>query len=168
MTSHTDKNFFNLFIRVIGILLGVTFLLFLVATYVGSRTQEVFILQDVSSQAQVLENIRPVGRVVLHGEDVTQTAQVATFEPVAEVRSGPQVYNLACLACHGAGVGGAPVTGETAAWADRIRKGRKVLRDHALNGFTGDVGFMPPKGGRVDLSDTEILAATDYIIEESS
>jgi cytochrome c len=42
-----------------------------------------------------------------------------------------------------------------------------VLRDHALNGFTGDTGFMPPKGGRIDLSDEEILAAVEYMLEQS-
>ncbi len=167
MTSRSDKQFFDLFLLIIGTLLGVSFLLFLVANYFGSWTQEVSILQNDSQQAQVLDNIRPVGRVVLHSEEIAPTDQVAAFEPVAEVLTGPQVYNLACLACHGAGVGGAPVTGEAAAWVARIAKGRDALLDNALNGFTGEVGFMPPKGGRIDLSDVEIVAAVDYIIKES-
>ncbi len=81
--------------------------------------------------------------------------------------SGPQVYNAACLACHGAGVGGAPILGDVAAWAPRIAQGTDVLNDHALNGFTGPVGYMPPKGGRVDLSDQEIIDAVTYMVEES-
>jgi cytochrome c len=42
-----------------------------------------------------------------------------------------------------------------------------TLYMHALQGYQGEKGFMPPKGGRVDLSDDEIKAAVDYIIEQS-
>jgi cytochrome c5 len=167
-TSKADKNFFDLFMLVIAILIGVTFVLFLVSNYIAGKTQEVYILQDEPYQDQVLENIRPIGQVALHGEEVPEPAQaVATFEPVAEIKSGPQVYNLACLACHGAGVGGAPTTGDSANWQARIAKGIEVLKDHAINGFTGDAGFMPPKGGRIDMSDQEILAAVDYMVQQS-
>ena len=81
--------------------------------------------------------------------------------------SGPQVYNEACIACHGAGIGGAPVLGDAAAWAPRIAKGEDVLGQNALVGLT-DVGYMPPKGGRVDLSDAEIIDAVAYMIGEGS
>jgi cytochrome c5 len=168
MTKNPDKQFFDLFMLVIGILIGVTFALFLLSNYIAGKTQEVYILQDEPYQAQVLSNIQPIGRVALHGEETTGTVQVATAEPVVEILSGPQVYNMACLACHGTGVGGAPATGEVAIWAPRIAKGQSTLNDHALNGFTGDAGFMPPKGGRIDLSDEEILTAVEYIIEQSS
>jgi cytochrome c5 len=29
------------------------------------------------------------------------------------------------------------------------------------------MGYMPPKGGRLDLSDAEINAAVDYMLSES-
>jgi cytochrome c5 len=167
MTKNPDKQFFDLFMLVIGILIGVTFGLFLLSNYIAGKTQEVYILQDGPYQDQVLANIQPVGRVAVHGDEIAETAQVAMAEPVVEVLSGPQVYNMACLACHGTGVGGAPTTGEVAVWAPRIAQGQSVLRDHALNGFTGDAGFMPPKGGRIDLSDEEILAAVEYMLEQS-
>jgi cytochrome c5 len=168
MTKNPDKQFFDLFMLVIGILIGVTFALFLLSNYIAGQTQEVYILQDEPYQAQVLSNIQPVGQIAVDGEEVAQTVQVAAAQPVVEVLSGPQVYNMACLACHGTGVGGAPATGEVAVWAPRIAQGKSVLEDHALNGFTGDAGFMPPKGGRVDLSDEEILTAVEYILEQSS
>ena len=117
--------------------------------------------------AIALENIRPVGRVVLDGEGVAKTVQVATIEPVAEVLSGPQVYNQACIACHGAGIGGAPVVGPGGDWGARTAQGADVLSDHVINGYQGDLGYMPPKGGRIDLSDGEILSAMDYMIEQS-
>jgi cytochrome c5 len=168
MTKNPDKQFFDLFMLVIGILIGITFALFLLSNYIAGQTQKVYMLQDGPYQEQVLSNIAPVGQVALHGEEVAETERVAKAEPVAEILSGPQVYNMACLACHGTGVGGAPATGEVAVWAPRIAQGQAVLGDHTLNGFTGDAGFMPPKGGRIDLSDEEILSAVAYIVEQSS
>jgi cytochrome c5 len=81
--------------------------------------------------------------------------------------SGPQVYNNACLVCHGAGVGGAPVIGEVDAWSERIAQGNDTLYQHALEGYTGQAGYMPPKGARLDLSDDEVRAAVDYMVSES-
>ena len=57
--------------------------------------------------------------------------------------------------------------GDTAAWSARVAKGDDVLGQNALNGFT-DIGYMPPKGGRVDLSDQEILDAVAYMVGEST
>jgi cytochrome c5 len=80
--------------------------------------------------------------------------------------SGPQVYNSACLACHGAGIGGAPVVGDSAQWVERIAQGSDTLTAHAIQGYSGSAGYMPPKGGRMDLSDAEVEAAVDYMVSE--
>jgi cytochrome c5 len=83
--------------------------------------------------------------------------------------SGAQVFNAACYLCHSApGVGGAPVVGDAAAWEARIAQGAETLNNHALNGFQGAAGFMPAKGGRVDLSDAEITSAVEYMIEQAA
>jgi cytochrome c5 len=78
--------------------------------------------------------------------------------------SGPQVYNSACIACHGTGIGGAPTIGDRAAWQPRIAQGNDTLYLNALKGYTGSTGFMPEKGGRLDLSDDEIRDAVDYMV----
>ena len=65
------------------------------------------------------------------------------------------------------GVGGAPLIGDVEAWGPRIEKGMDVLTEHALNGFQGDSGFMPAKGGRVDLSDDEIVSAIEYMVGQA-
>lgn len=167
--SHsTDKHFFDLFMLVIGGLIAVTFGLFLLANYIAANTQVVYVLQDEPYQEQVAGNIKPVAAVALDGDDIADAGQVAIVEPVVEVLSGPQVYNQACLACHGAGVGGAPIMGDAAAWTGRIAQGTEVLTQRVIDGYTGTAGYMPPKGGRVDLSDDEIIAAMEYMVGESS
>ena len=50
--------------------------------------------------------------------------------------------------------------------AARIAQGRDTLNTHAIEGFQGEAGYMPPKGGRTDLSDEEIIAAVDYLLEQ--
>lgn len=167
--SNSDQTFMDLFVIVVCALVGVSFGIFLLTRYIAGQTQEVYVSQDAIYQEQLLARIAPVGKVAVEGEQVLTgpAPAIEEPEPVAAVMSGPQVYNSACLACHGAGIGGAPATGDQAAWSARIAQGRGVINEHALIGYQGDAGYMPPKGGRVDLSDEEILAAVDYMIEQS-
>jgi cytochrome c5 len=67
------------------------------------------------------------------------------------------------VACHGAGIAGAPKYGDKAAWAPRIAQGSNVLYDHALKGFQGKAGVMPPKGGS-SAPDADVKAAVDYMV----
>jgi cytochrome c5 len=94
-------------------------------------------------------------------------APISTSEAAAAPLTGPQVYNAVCIACHAPpGVGGAPALGDGEAWASRIALGADTLIDHALHGYSGDKGVMPRKGGRLDLSDEEIIAAVEYMLEQ--
>ena len=76
--------------------------------------------------------------------------------------AGKKIYDAACVACHGAGVAGAPKFGDKAAWADRIKQDSNVMYEHAIKGFQGKNGMMPAKGGST-ASDEEIKAAVDYM-----
>ena len=124
--------------------------------------------RDVEYYASVEERIRPFGRVRLPGEELApgeiRVDEVAPAEPVATVLSGPQVYNEACIVCHGTGIGGAPTLADSAVWEARIAQGRDTLYLHALEGYTGSTGYMPPKGARLDLSDEEVNGAVDYML----
>jgi cytochrome c5 len=166
MDNNPDKHFFDLFMIVIGGLVAVSFALFLLSNYIAGNTQEVYVLQDNRYQETVSSRLTPVSHVALDGETLENAGEVATIEPVAEVLSGPQVYNQACVACHGAGVAGAPKTGDAAAWGSRIVQDKTTLSDHVINGYQGAAGYMPPKGGRADLSDDEILSAMAYMLDQ--
>ena len=166
-----DQKFFDMYSLVIGVLAAVAIAIYVLAMKMSDLTQGVYTRDAVEYQAAVAERIAPVGQVYLPGEEQEASAPVveatAEPEPVAAALTGPQVYNTACIACHGTGVGGAPVVGDVAQWTDRIAQGSDVLRQHAIEGFTG-VGFMPAKGGRLDLSDEEVAVAVDYMVDESS
>ena len=167
-----DQKFFDLYSLVIGVLAAFALAIFVLAMKMSDLTQGVYTRDATEFQAAVEERIRPVGQVYLPGEE--HAAEAPTVEtlpepdPVATAMTGPQVYNAACNACHGNGVGGAPITGDVAAWAPRIAQGIDVLNDHAINGFDGDaVTPMLAKGGRADLSDQEVIDAVAYMVEES-
>ncbi len=89
-------------------------------------------------------------------------APVAT-PAVASADAGKKAYDTACIACHGAGIAGAPKFGDKALWTPRLGQGANVLYEHAIKGFQGKTGFMPPKGGST-LPDAEVKAAVDYMV----
>jgi len=76
---------------------------------------------------------------------------------------GKKVYEQTCAVCHGAGIAGAPKLGDKAAWAPRIAQGVNVLYQHALQGYQGKSGVMPPKGGNTALADADVRAAVDHM-----
>ena len=166
-----DQKFFDMYSLVIGALAIAALGIFVLAMKISDRTQEVYKRDGAEYQAAVAERIRPVGEVYLPGEEAAAAAPTAETvsepEPVAAALSGPQVYNSACLACHGAGIGGAPVLGNAEVWAPRIAQGLDVLKEHAIKGYQGSAGYMPAKGGRTDLSDEEVANAVDYMVSES-
>ena len=168
-TSH-DQTFANVFMLVIGILIAITFILIGIARYIGDETQVQWVKAGPDTVAAVADRIKPAGQVATPGNEpppAEGAVPVVAAAPVAAKMTGEQVYNAACFACHGSGVGGAPALGNAAQWGARKAKGMDTLHKHALEGFQGELGFMPPKGGRVDLSDEEIMAAVDFMVKKS-
>lgn len=96
------------------------------------------------------------------------TAQVSKVmapqaAPSADLERGKAVYDSACFACHATGAAGAPLLGDNGAWGPRIDQGMDALVYHALNGKGG----MPPRGGRMDLSDEDIRATVAYMVSRA-
>jgi cytochrome c5 len=133
-------------------------------------TQGEYVLADPTVRAEIEKRIEPVGKVILAGSEELAAAAappVAAPERVAAPMTGAQVYNAACFACHAPpGIAGAPPLGDGNAWTARIAQGMETMTDHAINGYQGSTGFMPAKGGRGDLSDEEIVAAIEYMLEQ--
>ena len=159
-----DKHFLNNFSLVIGLLVVVAFGIYFGSKAIASRTQDLSVTEDRAVKDGVTERLDPVGRVAIAGRDNSALEPAKAAAAVAQDLPGDQVYSGTCVACHGAGIAGAPKYGDKAAWGPRIAKGADTLHQHALQGFQGSSGFMPPKGGRADLSDKSIMAAVDYMV----
>ena len=52
-------------------------------------------------------------------------------------------------------------------WGPRIAQGKDTLYKHALEGFTGQKGMMPARGGNAALTDDEVKAAVDFMVSKS-
>ncbi len=104
------------------------------------------------AQKAVVERIKPFASL----DAVDPTAVVAE-------KSGQQVYETACVACHGTGAMGAPRFENKGDWGSRLGQGFDTLVKHAIEGFTGKNGTMPPRGGIADLKDDEVARAVAYM-----
>ena len=168
MSAEHDRKFFDTFMLVLGILLGITIALIILARFIAANSTREVKAADPVLQREIAARIGPVAKVAVAGQDNSALAPAAAA-PVAAAEDlpGDTVYNQACVACHGAGIAGAPKLGDKAAWAARIAQGADTLHTHALQGFQGKGGYMPPKGGRTDLSDQSVINAVDYMVSAS-
>jgi cytochrome c5 len=167
VTAALDRKFFDTFMLIVGVLVALTLGLIILARMVSSDPVAATRDADVDYQNEVVARIRPYAREAVAGADNSALAAPAPAQTAAVDMGGEEVYNQACVACHGAGIAGAPKFADKGTWAPRIAQGMDTLHKHAIGGFTGKTGVMPPKGGRTDLSDQSIMNAVDYIVEHS-
>jgi cytochrome c5 len=106
--------------------------------------------------------VAPAAMAAATAAPAPTAAAAAPAAAAGSADAGKKLYESACVACHGAGIAGAPKFGDKAAWADRIKQGQNVLYEHAIKGFQGKNGMMPPKGGSA-ASEDEVKAAVDYM-----
>jgi len=153
-----DKEFYTTFFGLMGALAVFAILLVIVA---GKLTSDV---SDYKPEEIVLENIKPVGQVYIAGESEPEVPPAADTEVASSgPKSGEEVYNGACMSCHGTGAAGAPKLGDAEAWAPRIAAGMDTLLTNATNGLNA----MPPKGLCMACSEAELQGAVEYMVENS-
>ena len=170
--SKQDTHFFNVFSMVIGLLVAVAIVLFALARIVAAETQDKQVLEDSAYVKNVEQRLQPFTQEAVAGQDNTALAikpDAGAAEgaggAAAMPKTGAELFQQTCSACHGAGIAGAPKAGDKAAWAPRIAKGMDTLYQHALNGFNGSAGMMPAKGGRADAPDALVKQAVDHMVQ---
>ena len=128
---------------------------------------------QLSSKAMSIdEKLRPFGQInIKNSQTILQKNNTEKISPApiqnAEL-SGNEVYNQACIICHGDGLGGAPKITDKVNWSTRITQGLDVLQNRSINGYMGPYGYMPPKGARLDLTEKEVFNAVDYMLSQIS
>lgn len=91
-------------------------------------------------------------------------AQAASRVAYGGTLDGGVIYQNLCAGCHTSGAGGAP-TLSSAQWTARLAQGMDTLNRHAIEGFTGASGVMPARGGNPALSDEQVMASVEWMVE---
>ncbi len=176
MTLHDDRTFMRHFSWVLVALVVITiffiFIAFLIVgeTGVDSHSGYTYVQYMKSHQGQSSSQSASKGNQSGNGK---AAAAAAGTQSVASNSSGSKpdgetIWKAHCAACHASGVAGAPKIGDTKEWKPILAETSKAkLYDHAINGFKGKRGYMPPKGGASGLSDAEVKAAVDYMVGKS-
>ncbi|MCF6225132.1 MAG: c-type cytochrome [Xanthomonadales bacterium] len=123
-------------------------------------TQAVRCMKDCKKEVKI------VSEPTMTAEEVA-AADDTILKAAAGNEKGASVYNGACAVCHNSGVAGAPTLDDKATWKARLALGEATLIKHAIEGFQGDTGMMPPKGGRMDLSDEDVAVAVKFMLAEA-
>lgn len=124
----------------------------LLVTYVGAGKKPGAGSDFMAAEA-VARRIQPVGTV---------TIREASAGGAGVLKTGEQVFQAQCSACHGTGAAGSPKFGDEAAWAPRIKNGYEALLNSALKGKNA----MPPQGGGA-LSEVEVGRAVVYMANKA-
>jgi cytochrome c5 len=186
LDDHIEEH--SSFIRTPKQLLTVVFLAFVVPVTIlvmlavlATSTNRYDKTHPGMSDEAIAQRIKPIGQVRLSEGGAAEAPADAAASPaasaaaasasppasapaagsqVATAGDGKAVYDKTCMACHAAGVAGAPKAGDKAAWEPRLKQGMEALYATSLKGK----GAMPPKGGATQLSDAEVKAAVDYMV----
>jgi cytochrome c5 len=164
MNQQEDKEFVKTFSYIVVGLLAVTGVIIILAISLRGEPDP---KANPSQQRFVEERIAPVTgvREGADGQAALAAAAAEAQAAAAPAESGPvdgaQVYNTVCMACHTAGVAGAPNPGSEELKTRFADEGIDGMMENAINGLN----VMPPRGGRPDLSDEQIHAAIEFMLQ---
>jgi len=167
--NRNDRSFLKNFTQIVVVLLALTGVLIVFAVKLANRQpQEINPVRD----SQIESRLQRLAAV--YAGDTGAAAMAAAAEAAAAAAStqvaydgsldGELIYNNLCGACHGSGAGGAPKL-ERAAWSARLAQGRDTLVRHAIEGYQGEAGLMPARGGNPALSDEQVAASVEWMLE---
>lgn len=162
--KHRDQHFLDTFMLVIGLLAIFAICSYWIATAIADHSPGSYNRGGAVQEKLIDQRLAPIGDVQIAGNASTQLASATPSAGAsAAPQSGKQIWEGTCSACHSTGALGAPKIGNKAEWAPHLAKGLKVLEEHALHGFMQ----MPAHGGNPSLSDTQVIAALEYMISQS-
>jgi cytochrome c5 len=164
-----DLEFLKKFSLIIGFLVIIALLLILGARYLHGLLPEG---RGASATRAIEQRIAPEGAVYA-GQTGAAAQAAAAAAAAASAASqvayggtldGSVIFNGLCAGCHGSGAGGAP-TMVAAQWTARIAQGKDTLYTHAIDGYQGAAGVMPAKGGNPALTDEQVRASVDWMLD---
>ena len=169
MMNKYDSTFLKHFAQLIGGLMVLTVVLMFIGHAIYAKMPK---YDSPRRAAEAAARIAPEGAVYAGNTGkaaMAAAAEAAKKAAAAQVAydgtlDGSVIFGKLCHTCHEAGIGGAPKL-EKALWADRIKQGIETLDKHAIEGFKGNAGLMPAKGGNPSLTDDQVKATVKWMVD---
>ena len=159
-----EDDFIRVFIWILVLLVFFTMVIILIARAIGLNENS-----GPMTDKDVHLRTAPYGAVIISGQPSELIPVPMTTpppKPVALVSKPPvmdgQTLYAPCAACHASGIAGAPIAGDSAAWATRLAGGFDGILQNATNGIRG----MPARGGQA-YSDEQMRVVVQYMVEQS-
>ena len=140
MSDNDQKHQVSSTLQPMIVIFGLCLVLATIVAFIYAKPVE----EVAAPVANVAENIKPVAVV-----------EVAPVVEGGAERTGAEIVQAACAACHVSGMLNAPMIGNKDQWAPRIALGYETLVKHAIEGIRS----MPARGGNADLTDDEVASA---------
>lgn len=169
--TSTDRIFLKHFAMLIGTLIFIAVVLYALGQFIYAKHPP----EEAPNRAAVAsERVAPIGAV--YAGDTGRAAMVAAQEAAKAAAAsqvayggttdGKTIFGNLCHSCHETGAGGAPKLTDKAIWAPRVAEGLDTLVKHAIEGYTGKSGIMPPKGGNPSLTDEQVKATVQWMFDQ--
>jgi cytochrome c5 len=174
-TSHDEshegpiKTPMQLLVTVLFSFIAPVFVIIGLVYYVTTQAKPAANQQEITAEAKASANAavgKELGLAGISAKDLEKSValriqkigMVEIRDANRPLKAGEEIYKAQCVACHGAGVAGAPKFADAGAWGARIATGYEALWNSALKGK----GAMGAQGGG-DYDDIEIGRAVVHM-----
>ena len=134
------------------------------AKNIGAGTRCMTDCKDPGMDGKTEATVMKIGYEMTDVSPAYSTVRDLPPEPEnTNISKAEKQYNDSCKLCHATDTMGAPAVGDSEAWTSLMENGKDSILANAING----TGGMPPKGGNMDLSDEDVNAIVEFMIDSS-
>jgi len=172
--SDSEENVFIAYVKKISLLGSIALIVLWVLIILGNFFSSFGAPeQNAIDRSAVLDRLKAIEVVAIKGEgEKAGTAEAASGAKVVE-ETAPEVaagdidasaiVTATCAACHSIGLLESPKIGDKEAWDKRLQTNGGI--DGLVKSSIAGKGAMPPRGGNAGLSDAEIKAAIEFMMQ---
>lgn len=164
MSSNEEDVFMSyvrqiLFLGILGLI--ILWCLIILASFAGSFGQ---VDKDATNPASIDERLKAIEVVNIKEAPKPVEASAADAPAVdAGAIDANAIVTATCAACHGTGLLESPKIGDKTAWEARLVANGDL--DGLVKSAIAGKGAMPARGGNAALSDAEIKAAVEFMMQ---